>query len=105
MIPSSLDRNDPTTIYLTPMPAVTISKQSMLYLDRDQDGITSLGDQIAYTIRVKNNGTATAKNLVINDAIDPLLISDSASYTTSIGTMQLTTTSLTLATPKRSLRS
>ena len=97
--PTEPGQTDATTIYLTAQPAVSISKQASLFLDRDNDGVTSAGDQISYVINVKNSGNAAAKNLVINDALDPLLISDSASYTASIGVMQLTTTAATIATP------
>ncbi len=49
---------------------ILATKQDALLVDADNDGVPSPGDTIAYTIQIRNNGNAGARNLTFSDIPD-----------------------------------
>ncbi len=49
---------------------ILATKQDALLVDADNDGVPSPGDTIAYTIQIRNNGNAGARNLTFSDTPD-----------------------------------
>ena len=74
---------DPTSINLSAVAAMNMTKRDLLYADRDNDNFVSAGDILLYRLEIVNNGNAGSTDLQLVDS--------PAAYTTLItGSVQTT---------------
>ncbi len=95
---TTLTTNDDTVTPVTQTPSISATK-SGVYVDANNDGITSIGDYINYTFVVTNTGETSLSNVMITD--DKVTIMGSAiptlAYNTSNGNAFRATYNITQA--------
>ncbi|MBI3071047.1 MAG: DUF11 domain-containing protein [Deltaproteobacteria bacterium] len=67
--------DDPTTLIVVSAPDFTKSTKAAV---AGQNGVLRPGDTVSYTITVRNDGTANARNVIVRDTLDPGLDAASA---------------------------
>jgi uncharacterized repeat protein (TIGR01451 family) len=60
-------QNAPTRVTIPPTPALAILKPQPTVIDRNNNGITDLGDTLNYALQVINTGNVTLSNVVVTD--------------------------------------
>jgi uncharacterized repeat protein (TIGR01451 family) len=69
--PDTAAANDATVTLLKLQPALNATKQGLLLVDRDANGVPSPGDSLLYNVTLVNNGNAALSGVVFSDALDP----------------------------------
>jgi uncharacterized repeat protein (TIGR01451 family) len=63
---TAITNDIPTVTPLLPSPSISITKDGV-YVDTNNDGITSVGDRINYSFVVRNTGNTSLSNVMITD--------------------------------------
>lgn len=77
----------PTETFVQSTPVIDAKKSASLAVDSNGDERYSPGDQVLYEIELRNVGSATATNLVLNDVIDANATLVNGSVNTTRGTI------------------
>jgi len=59
---------DPTSITVSAIAAMSITKRDLLFIDTDDDNLASAGDILFYRVEIVNNGNAGSVNLQLEDS-------------------------------------
>jgi len=68
--PDTLDEDDATKTQVS-SPLIEATKEGILLIDADGDGMASPGDTLQYAVGIRNDGTATAIDVTFSDTVDP----------------------------------
>lgn len=79
--------DDPTETPLDGTPALVASKSATLQNDLNSDGAVNPGDSLRYEVVIRNQGSATATNVVFNDVPDSNTTLVPGSVSTSVGSI------------------
>ena len=83
--PSEPGPEDPNVTPVVSAPVLEASKTDVLFDDLGGDGMASAGDTLLYQVSIRNNGNATALDVVFSDTPDPLTALVAGSVQTSQG--------------------
>lgn len=78
---------DPTVTELTAAPRLIVEKADLLYADFDDDGVASPGDELLYTVEIRNVGNAGATDVVLRDLLPREITVVAESVQASQGTL------------------
>ena len=87
--PDTPDEDDPTETPLNAAPILTATKDDILLVDDDGNGVFSPGDTLQYEVTINNYGDAAATGVTFSDVPDPNTQLVVGSVTTSQGTIVL----------------